>query len=54
MEKFGFTQARNVTFKRKIAINCTHRFFTDDEELTGQSSSVRQCFRLLHTFMSNN
>ncbi len=28
--------------------NSTLKFLTDDEELTGQLSSVRQCSRLLH------
>ncbi len=34
--------------KKRLLSNSTPRFLTDDEELTEQPSSVRQCSRLLH------
>ncbi len=34
--------------KERLLLNSTPRFLTDDEELTEQPSSVRQCSRLLH------
>ncbi len=35
--------------KERLLSNSTPRFLTDDDdELTGQPSSVRQCSRLLH------
>uniref|UniRef100_A0A8C1KHZ8 Supervillin-like n=1 Tax=Cyprinus carpio TaxID=7962 RepID=A0A8C1KHZ8_CYPCA len=34
--------------KERLLSNSTPRFLTDDEELTEQPSSVRQCSRLLH------
>ncbi len=34
--------------KKRLLLNSTPRFLTDDEELTEQPSSVRQCSRLLH------
>ncbi len=34
--------------KERLLSNITSRFLTDDEELTEQPSSVRQCSRLLH------
>ncbi len=34
--------------KERLLSNNTPRFLTDDKELTEQSSSVRQCSRLLH------
>ncbi len=34
--------------KERLLSNSRHRFLTDDEELTEQPSSVRQCSRLLH------
>ncbi len=34
--------------KENLLSNSTPRFLTNDKELTEQSSSVRQCFRLLH------
>ncbi len=33
--------------KERLLSNSIPRFLTDDEELTEQPSSVRQCFRLL-------
>ncbi len=34
--------------KERLLSNSTPRFLTDDEELTEQPSSIRQCSRLLH------
>ncbi len=34
--------------KERLLSNSTPRVLTDDEELTEQLSSIRQCFRLLH------
>ncbi len=34
--------------KERLLLNSTPRFLTDDEELTEQPSSVRQCSMLLH------
>ncbi len=34
--------------EERLLSNSTPRCLTDDDELTGQPSSVRQCSRLLH------
>ncbi len=34
--------------KERLLSNSKPRFLTDDEELTEQPSSIRQCFRMLH------
>ncbi len=48
MEKCSFTNARNLAFEKIFLSNSMPRFLTDDEELTEQPSSIRQCSRLLH------
>ncbi len=48
MKKCSLQMLETWLSKERLLSNSTPRFLTDDEELTEQPSSVRQCSKLLH------